>query len=115
MKAMTIAVVLSFTAGAAFAQPAPAKVCIHTRDIDHTHTVDANTVLFYMRNGTVWQNRLVGPCPSLLFSGFGFTARDTDEVCSNALGIRVIQTHDVCQLGAFTPYAPSAAGSHASP
>jgi hypothetical protein len=115
MKAMAIAVAFAFTAGAAFAQPAPAHVCLSVRDIDHTHAVDASTLLFYMRNGTVWQNKLPGPCPGLLFHGFAFTAHYTDEVCSNAQGISVIVTQQVCQLGPFTPYMPGAAGGHASP
>jgi len=115
MKAMAIAAALAFTAGAALAQPAPANVCLNIRDIDHTHAVDASTLLFYMRNGTVWQNKLPGLCRGLLFHGFAFTARNTDEVCSNAQGISVIVTNQVCQLGPFTPYAPGAASGHASP
>jgi hypothetical protein len=118
MKTMAIAAAFVFTAGAAFAQPAmpPPNVCLQVRDIDHTHAVDANTLLFYMRNGAVWQNKLPGSCRGLLFHGFAFTALDTDEVCSNAQGISVIVTHQVCQLGPVTPYAPAgSAGSHASP
>jgi hypothetical protein len=116
MKAMAIAAVFAFAAGAACAQPAtrPANTCLNVRDIDHTHAADANTLLFYMRNGTVWQNKLATPCLGLTTHGFAFTVRDIDEVCSNAQGITVIQTNEVCQLGPFTPVA-GAAGGHASP
>jgi hypothetical protein len=116
MKAMAIAALLAFTA-AASAQPAmrPASACLYVRDIDHTHVVDANTLLFYMRNGAIWKNTLAGPCPALKFHGFSFTAHDTEEVCSNAQGIRVIETGQVCALGAFTPYTPPADAGHAAP
>jgi hypothetical protein len=114
MKAMAIAAVFVIAAGAACAQPAtrPASTCLNVRDIDHTHAADANTLLFYMRNGTVWQNKLAAPCRGLTFHGFAFTAHDTDQVCSNAQGITVIETHEVCALGPFTPVA---GGDHASP
>ncbi|HEY1630387.1 MAG TPA: hypothetical protein VGF56_03690 [Rhizomicrobium sp.] len=109
MKIVAIAAALVFTAGAACAQSgamsttAGDKTCLQTRDIDHTHAVDATNVLFYMRNGQVWQNHLAGPCPGLKFHGFSYTAHDTDEVCSNEQGIRVLVTNQVCQLGAFSP------------
>ena len=74
-----------------------------TRDIDHTHTVDVNNVQFVMRNGQVWNNALPAPCPGLKMHGFSFVAHDTDEVCSNGQGIRVLVTNQVCQLGTFTP------------
>ena len=114
MNAMAIVAAFAFTASTAFAQPAPANVCLNVRDIDHTHAVDPSTLLFYMRNGTVWQNKLPARCGGLMFRGFTFTVRDIEEICSNALGIRVIQTDQVCQLGTFTPYTPAAAGAHAS-
>jgi hypothetical protein len=109
MKTVAIAAALIFASGSAFAQSgamsttAGDKTCLQTRDIDHTHAVDATNVLFYMKNGKVWQNHLAGPCPGLKFHGFSFVARGTDEVCSNEQGIRVLVTDQVCQLGAFTP------------
>jgi hypothetical protein len=116
MKAMAIAAAFVFAAGAAAAQPAtrPASTCLYVRDIDHTHAADATTLLFYMRNGAVWQNRLAAPCPGLKLHGFTLIGHDTDQVCSNAQGITVIDTHEVCALGPFTPFA-GATGDHASP
>ncbi|HEY2070805.1 MAG TPA: hypothetical protein VGG48_14720 [Rhizomicrobium sp.] len=114
MKIVAIAAALVFAAGTAYAQGGSMSMsagggstCLQTRDIDHTHAVDANNVLFYMKNGAVWHNALPAPCPGLKFHGFSFVARDTDEVCSNAQGIRVLVTDQVCQLGAFTPQSPA--------
>ena len=78
------------------------SVCLWTRQIDHTHVVDRNTVLFYMKDGKVWRNDLKSPCMGLLLHGFSFTSA-SDEICSNAVGIRVIQTGEVCALGPFSP------------
>ncbi|MGH6872170.1 MAG: hypothetical protein ACREHE_11750 [Rhizomicrobium sp.] len=115
MKAMAIAAALVFMSGAAGAAGMSATTgggtCLRTRDIDHTHAVDATTVMFYMKNGAVWQNALPAPCPGLKFHGFSYVAHDTEEVCSNAQGIRVLVTNQVCQLGTFTP----AGGPHTVP
>jgi hypothetical protein len=102
------------------AQPATTSegthpVCIRpfdspTGSIDHTHVVDPQTVLFYMSDGKVWKNSLRSPCPGLMFHGFAFLTHQ-DEVCSNAQGIRVIETGEVCQLGAFTSYTPPPAAN----
>ncbi len=79
------------------------NVCLWTYMIDHTHVVDRNTVLFYTRDGHVWRNDLKSPCPGLDFHGFSFVSR-SDQICSNAVGIRVIRTGQVCALGPFSPY-----------
>jgi hypothetical protein len=86
----------------------PHQICIRpfdspTGSIDHTKTVDPQTILFYMRDGKIWKNTLRSPCRGLLFNGFSFVTH-YDEICSNAVSIRVIQTGQVCQLGYFTPY-----------
>ncbi len=113
MKIVAIAAAFVFAAGAAYAQSGGMSAttaggtCLQTRDIDHTHAVDATNVLFYMKNGAVWQNALPAPCPGLKMHGFSFVARDTDEVCSNGQGIRVLVTDQVCQLGTFTQQAPA--------
>lgn len=86
----------------------PQQICIRpfdtpTGSIDHTKVVDAQTVLFYMRDGKIWKNVLRGPCRGLLFHGFTFLTHQ-DSICSNAQAIQVIETGQVCQLGYFTPY-----------
>jgi hypothetical protein len=118
MKMYATAVFLAvFAAVSAQAQSGPQSptgsgpVCLRPFDtpgsgaIDHTHVVDPQTILFYMRDGKIWKNTLKTSCPGLMFHGFNF-ATHQDEICSNAQSIRVIETDEVCELGAFTPYAP---------
>lgn len=113
--AASIFLALGMTSVFAQTTPAPAPekphpVCIRpfdspTGSIDHTHVVDARTILFYMRDGKIWKNELPSPCPGLLFHGFSFVTHQ-DEVCSNAQGIQVVETGQVCQLGTFSSYTP---------
>jgi hypothetical protein len=86
----------------------PHQICIRpfdspTGSIDHTKYVAPQTVLFYMRDGKVWQNTLRAPCRGLDFHGFSFVTH-YDELCSNAVSIQVMETGQVCQLGDFAPY-----------
>jgi hypothetical protein len=83
------------------------RVCLNIEmpnAVDHTKTVDASTILFYMRDGKIWKNTLKTPCPGLEFHGFSY-ATHYSELCGNE-GISVIETHQVCSLGNFTPYTP---------
>jgi hypothetical protein len=41
--------------------------CVDLMRIDRTEVVDDDTVLFYMRNGTVYRNELTSSCPTLGF------------------------------------------------
>ena len=110
---IALAALMSTSAGAQQTPPEkPKQICLQPSGtppglIDHTHAVDANTVLFYMKNGDVWKNTLKGPCPGLLYHGFTFVSRYS-EVCANATPIQVIVTGEVCQLGNFTPVTPGA-------
>jgi hypothetical protein len=117
--AFTVALV----AAPAVAQPAPppasmtgvGPVCIHPfwtqqDTINHTHVLDPQHVLFYMRDGKVLLNTLKGPCPGLMFHGFTFVTPE-DDVCANSTHIQVIETHEACVLGPFTPYAPTSPGA----
>jgi len=105
MKPCVTAVVLTsaLLLGSATAMAQPA--CLWTYRIDHTHVVDARTVEFHMKDGKIWTNRLKGPCPGLLFHGFSYVTH-SDEICSNAVPIRVVTTGEVCALGEFTPGPP---------
>lgn len=118
MKALALCVVATALAcGAALAQPAqtpaksetPAKhqplVCLSTSDIDRTSTPDTRTILFYMRNGKIWKNTLRARCSGLAFYGFIYRVHG-GQICSNMQSIEVIQTHETCMLGDFTPYTP---------
>ncbi len=121
MKIIAIAAAVSIGAalsiGAAQAQGMQDpnhRVCLNIDmpgAVDHTKTVDASTILFYMRDGKVWKNTLKAPCPGLAFHGFTYVTHYA-ELCGNE-GINVLVTHQACSLGDFTPYAP-APDQHAS-
>jgi len=82
------------------------NVCLTSWRIDHTTTVDkGKAIVFHMKDGTAWRNTLVVPCPGLNFHGFVYVTHG-DDICSNMQSISVIETNEVCMLGAFTPEAP---------
>ena len=98
-------------AGAACAQPtAPnsGPVCLWTTQIDHTKTVDPSTLIFHMKNGDDWKNTLASPCRGLMLHGFAYVTRD-GSICDNMQSIMVLETHEVCLLGAFTRMPPKPA------
>ncbi len=111
MKAIVIgALMAGLATGAAFAQEVqPPKraplVCLRTTQIDHTKTVDAQTLLFYMKDRKIWKNTLQSRCPSLKFYGFVNVTSD-GKICSNQQIIYVLKTHETCVLGDFVPYTP---------
>ena len=45
--------------------PAPDPRCLQLRRIDHTDNVGDRNVLFYMRDGKIYQNELRQTCPGL--------------------------------------------------
>lgn len=79
------------------------KVCLNLRDIQRTEIPNDQTIIFHMRDGKVWQNRLKTVCPMLKVSPYTQIIRGTDTVCSNQQFIHVIQTGNDCVLGDFTP------------
>jgi hypothetical protein len=81
----------------------PGTVCLNLREIQRTEVQDDRTILFHMRNGAIWQNRLRQICPMLKTSPWTQVLHGADQVCSNQQFIHVIQTGDTCSLGAFTP------------
>jgi len=90
------------------AQPAaksPPRVCLNLRDIDHTRTPDDRTIVFHMRDGKIWQNKLRSICPMLHTRPYSQVVY-TDQVCSNQQFIRVEQSGYTCVLGDFTPLVP---------
>ena len=108
MKVIAIAAVIAGLAiGPAFAKekvpPVRNNVCLWTYMIDHTTTPDTSTILFHMKNGKIWKNRLRAPCSGLAFHGFAYVTRD-GRICSNMESIIVLRSHQVCMLGAFEPY-----------
>ena len=86
------------------AQDGPSNdVCFSATEIDHTQAIDRRTILFKMKDGSVWRNTQITPCPDLVaFSAGGFVSVVHAEfICSNRHRI-VTQSGNVCRLGAFT-------------
>ena len=86
--------------------PAPAPLCLHTQDIDHTRAPDDRTILIYMRGGKIWRSKLRNLCPDLSFNGFSFVATPPEDICPNVQIIRVIRSGSVCAMGPLEPYTP---------
>jgi len=86
-----------------------APVCLINYLIDHTSVKDSQTILFYMKDGKVYANHLRTACPGLNFHGYVLNIRGgNNQLCSNQESISVLVTHEVCQMGEFTPYTPPA-------
>jgi len=84
------------------AAPSPDKVCLNVRDIQRTETPDDRTIVFYMRDGKIWRNRLKSICPLLKTSPYSQVLRN-DQVCANQQFIHVAQSGYTCVLGGFVP------------
>ena len=109
MKTFTTALAAAGLAACVAFPAQAARVCLQTILIDHTSVKDANTVLFYLKNGQVWRNTLQAPCPSITLHGFEMNVRTgADKVCSNEMTIHTLVTHQTCSLGEFTPYTEPA-------
>jgi hypothetical protein len=85
-------------------------VCLASYQIDNTTIPNDSTILFKMRDGSVWKNTLVSPCYGLRLDSRGFTYEATDPgsdtICSNLVTIRTNTNRNVCLLGAFTQVSP---------
>jgi hypothetical protein len=85
-------------------------VCLASYQIENTTIPDDSTILFKMRDGSVWKNTLTSPCYGLKLDTRGFTYEATDPgsdtICSNLLTIHTNTFHNVCLLGAFTQLSP---------
>jgi hypothetical protein len=82
------------------------SVCLAAYNIDHTDIPDDHTILFTMRDHTVWKNTLPYTCSGLKLDTRGFTYEPTDPgsdtICSNLLTIRLNTYQNICELGDFT-------------
>lgn len=90
-----------------------ASVCLYTYLINDTETPDESTIIFRMKDGKSWTNKLPRRCPGLRFHGFSYVVRGNNEICGNLQSIRVLETGNVCLLGPFVPSEtkPPATGS----
>jgi hypothetical protein len=91
-----------------------AQICLPTYYIARTKVVDTKTIDFRMNDGTAYRNVLPGACSGLEFDGFVYVTRGT-EIC-DMQSIRVLRTHQVCMLGAFSRLPPvQVEGGHSQP
>ena len=75
---------------------------LHAPETPETHHfINSKTIDFRMNDGTVYRNALRTPCQGAPFSGFSYVVRG-GQICDNLQFIRVLRTHEICMLGAFT-------------
>lgn len=81
-----------------------ANKCVDIRDIDSSQSKDGRTMVFKMKDGTTLVNRLQGYCPDLRYTGFVWQMPSGDtNACERQSTFRVLQSGQVCTLGAFDP------------
>jgi hypothetical protein len=85
--------------------PAAATTCIKNRLIENTKVIDANTLDFHMKDGTIYRSFTRSSCSGLIFSGFVHRSYN-DEICEHET-IRILQSHEICSLGTFTKQPPA--------
>jgi len=85
------------------------NVCIDTRQIASQKVEGGGSaILFTMRDGTQYRNKLQGRCPDLDFNGYVWTVRNPDNtVCDRASTLRVLQSGQICQIGNFEKVSPA--------
>lgn len=102
---LAIAASLPAAAQTTPAAPSP-RVCLNNQDVESATSNDGKTMIFKMRNGQTYINRLRGSCPGLRFNGFIWELRGINDICENQQTLRVIQSGEVCMLGKFDPPLP---------
>lgn len=81
-----------------------ANRCIEIRDIKSSESKDGRTMVFKMKDGTTLVNHLQGYCPDLKFTGFAWQMPSSDtHACERQSTFRVLQSGQICTLGAFDP------------
>ena len=111
MKIMMIAAAaLALITATAYAgspmSSAPGNSCLWAYQVDHTSVApDTKSIVFHMKDGTTVTNTLPAACNGLAMHGFSYVSR-SDSVCVGQ-GIRVIESGQVCMLGAFGPTTPA--------
>ena len=83
---------------------AAANKCINIRDIDSSQSKDGRIMVFKMKDGTTLVNHLQGFCPDLKYTGFVWQMPSSDtNACERQSTFRVLQSGQICTLGAFDP------------
>ena len=99
MRQFAIASLLALWAAPGVASP---MVCLQAYRIDHTEVPDNSTILFHMRDRSVYRAHMINRCIGLAMDPRGFTYvanPGTDEICSNLLSIRLNSHGGVCIVG----------------
>ena len=105
MKAVRGFCITLACAATLIAPVAAAPVWLTVHRVDSTKLIDARTLDFRMKDGTVFRNSLRTRCVGLKFHGFSYVSRD-DNICDNMQSIRILGTGEVCVLGAFVKLPP---------
>ena len=96
-------------------KPEGAENCVSLTRIDRTKIVDDQTILFYMRGGDIYVNRLPRRCPGLKRADSYSYATSLTQLCNTDI-IRVLDRFGgsfprpgvACGLGFFGPTTPEA-------
>jgi hypothetical protein len=88
------------------ANKASAPMCLEVADIRRTNAPDGQHLLFYMRDGKVWENTLTRSCAGLTSNSWTWVVRGPLRVCANTHTLRVFQTNVICRIGDFAPPRP---------
>ena len=103
MKYLVTALALAGLVSAAL-PAAAANRCINIRDIDSSQSKDGRIMVFKMKDGTTLVNHLQGFCPDLKYTGFAWQMPSGDtNACERQSTFRVLQSGEICTLGAFDP------------
>lgn len=89
--------------------------CVSLPRVDRTEVVDENTILFYMRDDTIYRNNLPHSCPGLNFEERFMYRVTQNQLCSidvitiiDDLGFGFVPGAS-CGLGKFEPISEAAA------
>lgn len=89
--------------------PEGAENCVHLRTVDHIEILDEQHILFFMRNGTIFNNHLPRKCPGLRRNDTIMYRTSLNQLCSidmftvldNIGG--AFMPGPACSLGKFYP------------
>lgn len=88
------------------AKPIPkseVKHCIDLGWLDQSEVIDDQTILFHMKGGKIYENKLPYRCSGLKFEGGFSFATSLHQLCNTDI-IRVLHQGTACGLGDFVPY-----------
>jgi hypothetical protein len=88
------------------ASQAPAPMCLEVANIRRTNAPDSQHLVFYMRDGKVWENTLPRTCAGLTSNSWTWVVRGPLRVCANTHRLRIFQNNVICAIGDFAPPRP---------